>query len=292
MKKISFALLALSFVFFACGPSSDHLTYYQKTGTYPVTGECKEPIAAVVVERNGRFDVVASMGSAFLIDLIDKERGVFVTADHVIDLDTKYRLFLCGKVYDASRKLDRGVTDIGFLEIIGKFDPSDFPEPYPVGDTPKVGDNVFVRGVHMHPTGLQYGKTIHRIVETYYGIQLVQKARGTEFVYDNLEAKIVDMSQRLQYSKEEDEEFREYLIRNNLTPLKTKEDHIIPFKGLSGGPTINENGQVVGINVIQHDEGYFVWDEKGLGVVPRKTLEILPSDEIKNALDRLNLRAR
>ena len=286
MQKFGFALFALSFTLSACGPSKDHLNHYQKTRTYPVSGECVESVAAVVIERNGRFDVAASMGSAFLRN---KERGIFATARHVIKLDVEYKLFFCGKVYKALRILDPGVTDVGFLKITDKFDPDEFPEPYPIGGTVATGEKVFVQGVHMHPDNLQKGHVVHKIVEDYYQLSKY----GREFVYDNLEAEIIDLSLRLQYSEEENRaEEREYLIRNNLTPLRTKEDHKISFGGLSGGPTLNQRGEVVGINVTQHDEGYFVWDERGLNYRPRVTLEILPAEELKRAMARLNITAR
>ena len=97
MRKIlaSFLFLCVSA---SCGPPKDHLNQYQKTRTYPIEGNFREPVASVIMERNGRFDVAASMGSAFLRN---KERGIFATAKHVIKLDVEYKIYFCGKVYRA-----------------------------------------------------------------------------------------------------------------------------------------------------------------------------------------------
>lgn len=288
MKKVLVALLVLSI--FGCGPPGDHLTKYQKTETYPIQGDFHEPVASVVVDRDGRFDVNALMGSAWLRD---KQRGIFITANHVIKLETNYKLFFCGHVYVAERMLDTGVTDVGFLRITSKFDPNDFPEPYPLGELAEVGDNVFIRGIHMHPKELQDGKIIHLISSEYYGISNLKDSR--EFVYDNLPAMIVkkEVPKPGEPEPEISEEDRLYLIRNHPVPMKAKNDHKMSFGGLSGGPTVNERGQVVGMNVIEHgNEGDYILDEDGIKYRPRVTLEILSIEEIMRALSRMGVTAQ
>ena len=295
MRKIlaSFLFLCVSA---SCGPPKDHLNQYQKTRTYPIEGNFREPVASVIMERNGRFDVAASMGSAFLRN---KERGIFATAKHVIKLDVEYKIYFCGKVYKARRILDSGVTDVGFLRIIDDFDFADFPEPYPVGDVPEVGDDVFVRGIHMHPESLQKNKIIHRITEMYYGIKEMDMVYGKlerkEFVYDDLPAKILDEDAltTLMESPNIDVENLDYLIKNQPTIMKTRDDHKISFGGLSGGPTVNVRGEVIGVNVVElGDEGDYIWSENGIKYRPRVTLAILTSDEIKRALSRSNIGSR
>lgn len=295
MIKILFILSVL--VVFACGPPGDNLTEYQKTKTYPIEGDFREPIAAVVIERNGRFDVAAKMGSAFLRN---KERGLFATARHVIDLDVTYKLYFCGKVYKARRILDAGVTDVGFLGITDYFDPADFPEPYPIGDVSKAGDSVFARGIHMHRESLQKDKIIHRITEMYYGIKETEIVNGKfekkEFVYDDLPAKVLgeDALVALIKKPEMNAENLDYLIKNQPTLIETRDDHKISFGGLSGGPTVNARGEIVGVNVVElgDDEGVYVWDENGIKYRPRITLAILASDEIKRALIRSDIGSR
>mgnify|MGYP001563260152 CR=1 FL=1 len=285
------------FVWAGCGPPKDHLSDYQKTRTYPVDGNFREPVASVVIERNGRFDVAASMGSAFLV--APKELGIFATADHVIELDVEYKLFFCGKVYRARRIIDAGVTDVGFVRIVDDFDPADFPEPYPVGDLPKAGDDVFVRGIHMHRESLQKNKIIHRITAMYYGIKEVEivnrKPETKEFVYDNLPAKVLREDDLIALMERPDiaAETLEYLTKNHPTLIKTRDDHKISFGGLSGGPTVNARGGVVGVNVVEPgDEGGYVLDQDGITYRPRVTLAILTSDEIKRALSRSNIGSR
>ncbi len=292
MQKFGFALFIFSFALFACGPPKDHLNHYQKTRTYPIEGKCVEPVAAIIIERNGRFDVAASMGSAFLVE--PKDLGIFATADHVIELDVEYKIFFCGKVYKARRIIDAGVTDVGFVRIIDDFDSADFPEPYPVGDVPKVGDRVFARGIHMHRESLQKNKIIHRITEMYYGIKSMEMVNGKlerkEFVYDDLPATILNEDALIALMKkpEMEAENLDYLIKNHPTLMETKDDHKISFGGLSGGPTVNTRGEVVGVNVVElGDEGDYVWDENGINYRPRITLAILTSDNIKRALVRL-----
>ena len=290
-KILSLILFALSFVLYACGPSEDHLTHFQKTGTYPVNGECVEPVAAVVIERNGRFDVAEATGSA---SLGIKEDGIFSTANHVIFLDTEYTLFFCGKAYKARRKLDPGVSDIGFLKIVDDFDPSTFPEPYETAESVRVGDQVSIRGIHMHREGLQKGKTIHQIIEKYYGVNIEEMIDGKlekrEFVYDDLPAVITDKEVLIPNSnvKGMDSGALKDLVLRNFSAKATK-DHMFSFGGLSGGPTVNRKSQKVGINSNKPTiEGQSVLERDGtLHYYPVVTMNLLPADELKRALDRL-----
>ena len=221
------------------------------------------------------------------------------TADHMIELDIEYKLFFCGKVYKAQRIIDAGVTDIGFLRIVDDFNPADFPEPYPVGDMPKVGEDVFARGIHMHRESLQKDKVIHRITEMYYGIKETETVNGKletkEFVYDNLPAKVLSEDALIAFMERPDinAESLEYMTKNHPTLMKTRDDHKISFGGLSGGPTVNARGEVVGVNVVEFgNEGDYIWDENGITYRPRVTLAILTSDNIKRALNGLNMDSR
>lgn len=270
MKRV--AIILILFVLAACGPPKDHLNHFQKTRTYPVSGECKEPVAAVVIERNGRFDVAAATGSA---SLEDKERGIFSTADHVVELDVEYKLFLCGRVYKARRILDPGVSDVGFLKITDDFDPSVFPEPYELAESVQVGEQVFIRGIHRHPKKLQEGKVIHGVVQKYYGL-----VDTKEFVYDDLSAMITNKEVLTPNSVFENQDFgelRDVVLRNFVA--RAIHDHVTRFSGLSGGPTVNRMGQKVGINSNgPTDEGE---------TIPVVTMNLLPVDELKRALERI-----
>jgi hypothetical protein len=70
---------------------------------------------------------------------------------------------------------------------------------------------------------------------------------------------------------------------------KAIDDHLISFGGLSGGPTVNERRQVVGINSTElASEGETVLELDGrLHYYPRVTLNLLPAYELKKALEQL-----
>lgn len=281
-KLLSLTLFALSFALFACGPSKDHLTHYQKTRTYPVEGKCVEPVAAVVIERNGRFDVANATGSA---SLEDKDRGIFSTANHVVFLDIEYKLFFCGRVYKARRILDSGVSDVGFLKITDSFDPSVFPKPYELAGSVAVGEQVFIRGVHKHSKNLQDEKVIHRIVREYYGLVDTE-----EFVYDDLSAMITDkdvLTPNSVIENQDSGELKDVVLRN--FAARAIHDHVRKFSGLSGGPTVNRMGQKVGINSNgPTDEGETILERDGIfHYYPVVTMYLLPVDELKRALARI-----
>lgn len=285
MQRAGFMFFVLGFALFACGPPGDHLTHYQKTGTYPVSSECKEPIAAVVIERNGRFDVAASTGSA---SLEIKEAGIFSTANHVIFLDVEYKLFFCGKVYKARRILDHGVSDVGFLKIVDVFNHSTFPEPYELAESVQIGEPVFIRGIHIHPKKLQEGKIIHGVVQKYYGL-----ATTVDFVYDDLAATITNKDVLVPNSAFENQDFgelKDVVLRNFIA--RAAHDHVNKFSGLSGGPTVNRMGQKVGINSNGPvEEGEKVLERDGLiHYYQVVTMNLLPVDELKRALARISSR--
>ena len=282
MRKVLPCLLLVFLV--ACGPSKDHLTDYQKTRTYPIKGSFVEPVASVILERNGRFDVAASMGSAFLLE--PKELGIFATANHVVELDIEYRIFFCGKVYKARRILDPGVSDVGFTKITDDFDSSKFPKPYPIASSVKKGDEAFIRGIHIHPSRLYFDKVLHLIMREYYGLA----DRGSEFVYDDLPATVAKMDVIISNSNFQEREKNELdeVAQLNFS-VKTKDDHVISFGGLSGGPTVNERGEIIGINVNEpSNEGETVLELDGmLHYYPIVTLNLLPAEELKRAISRI-----
>ncbi len=280
LKKLS---LVLSLVFIvACRPPSDHRNENQKKGIYPIEGRFNEPIAAILLERNGMIDANFAMGSGFLVD---KKRGIFATARHVISRDTRYKLFFCGHVYSADRIIDPSIQDIGFLKIVGDFDPWDFPEPYRISST-YAGDRAFVRGIHMHPKHLQTGHVIHSIVSGYYQSVILDINFGREtkeFVYDNLPAWVWSVDE---IANDEEVNPRDaYGILTKNYSVATDDDHVFSFGGLSGGPTVNERDEIIGINITQlGDEGETELDETGLHYKPRITLNLLPETELIRAL--------
>ena len=269
----------LCFLVCACGPPKDHRNEYQASNTYPLDAGFKEPIGVLMIERNGQ---MGAMGSIFLRD---KERGIFATAEHVVPLETDYKIFFLGKVYRGVRVLDTGVADVGFFRISDDFDPSGFPEPYPIADSVSEGERVFIRGIHIHPPELQEGKLLHKIVRSYYELSGEQ-----EFVYDNLPAIVMSKKKLMANSDvagNDDDTLADVVLHNFV--VVADQDHVSSFGGLSGGPTVNARGEAVGVNSTElASEGIRVLERNGLvRYFPRKTLNLLPLNELKRAFERL-----
>lgn len=282
-------LLLLFFIilgfFLACKPQADYRTEYQKNGTYPISGgEFKEPVAMIFADRNGVIDVNWGAGSSFLVDA---ERGLFGTAKHVVAHDVSYKIYFCGRVYEGERVLSSVVTDVDYFRITSDFDPSQFPKPYPLGSDANVGDLVFVRGIHPHPHNLQVGKIVHGVIHFYYGMTNYSQ----EFVYDNLPARVSDKKVCFSNSTVGGGDKTLDAVIQCYTQVMTLEEHRVGnkgFAGLSGGPTINGKGEIIGLNSNQlGDEEIIVLDREGFRYLPRKTLHLVPVSEIRRSLDHI-----
>lgn len=269
----------------ACAPKPDYQTEYQKNGTYPIFGgNFEEPVAVIVIERNGLFEVSASMGSAFLVDA---ERGLFGTAKHVVDLDVNYKIFFCKKAYQAERVLSGVGTDVDFIRITGSFDPSKFPKPYPFAESVNIGERAFIRGIHMHPQDLQKDKIIHGIIRNYYGLDFYK----SEFTYDSLPASVTKTNIEFSNKGVQGSDPTMSSLIQRYARLVTDEEHKIGdkgFAGLSGGPTVNARREIIGVNSNQlRDEEIMVVGGDNLRYIPRVTLHIIPVQELKRALAQL-----
>jgi len=286
MKRIS--VLCLVFIlglFIACGSKADYWTEYQKNGTYPVFGgDFKEPVAMIFVERNGVIDTGWSAGSSFLADATT---GLFGTAKHVVAHDVSYKIYFCGRVYEGERVLASVVTDVDYFRITSAFDPAQFPKPYPLGTDANVGDLAFVRGIHPHPKDLQDGKIIHGIFHFYYGLT----SYPMEFVYDDLPAKVSNKNVCFSNSEVGNGDKNFDSVIQCYTQVTTSEEHKVGtkgFAGLSGGPTVNSRGEIIGLNSNQlEDEEIFVLQRRGLRYLPRVTLHLVPVSEIRRSLDHI-----
>ncbi len=195
--------------------------------------------ALFVKERNG---APYAMGTAFLID---KERGLFASAKHVgIQARDVCKIFFNGRVYNAFLLKLPPITDVGIIKIDGPFDPSDFPEPYKFASKINKGDKTFTRGIHPHPKKYQDAGRLLPLMRGYYFIL----GRDGEFVYDNLEGEISDLDKRIENKKIGGSSKMLADVTSSYIELKMKKDHHFSFGGLSGGPTVNDREEVVGIN--------------------------------------------
>ena len=265
-------------LFTACGPPSDPRNEYQKKGAYPITGGTfHEPVAAVVIDRNGVLEKSWGTGSAFLVDA---KKGLFGTAKHVVDQDVSYKLFFCGRAYRAERVLSSVITDVGFIRIVGGFDPSLFPPPYPIAQRVNIGERVFIRGIHPHEPDLQENKIVHGIIKDYYGMT----NNRDEFVYDDLIGMVQNLDVYHSSSEIQGSDSNLEGLIQQYTQITAGSDHIISFRGLSGGPTVNSKGEVVGINSVEPGaQGDYIVENGGIRYRPLITLELTSAGELKRA---------
>jgi len=225
-----------------CGPSEPKGTIYYQTNTYPHPDNLKVPVALFVKERNGNI-LFGNMASVFLID---KERGLFCSARHFVGLDenTSYKLFFNGRVYKISLINMPAIKDFFIAQIDGDFNPDEFPDPYPIGNEPKKGDKVFVQGIHLHPVKFQKDVTVIKILQEYYGMDWMSK-KG-ELVFESLPAEVVNTNYIVDISKIGGQVNMGSTFARFIR-VKTEKDHGFSFAGLSGGPVINQNKELVGI---------------------------------------------
>ncbi len=272
--------LILALALFSCGPKQEEANQYKKNGFYPQ--DFTSPVALIVRERNG---APLAMGSA---DLRDKEQGLFVTAKHVIgdNSDGSCKIFFNGRVYDGVLKTVPEVVDLAIVGIKGSFNWQDFPEPYPLAAEVRKGEKVFVQGIHIHPSQFQTGKKVVPILEKYYGMI----GGGGEFVFDELEGKVVKLERQIQNSNIQDGSKVLAEVANLYIRLETKEEHRLSatrgFAGLSGGPTINERGELVGVNSVE-DQSYLEISQEGLTYYPWNSLNLVPVGEVRKLLSQV-----
>ena len=279
MMKISFVSFLLTAVIFivisGCGPpkiSSD----CQSPNRYPQNFTAQE--ALFIRERNCSPHILAS---AFLID---RERGLFASAKHFVgtESDGEAKMFFNGRIYDIFLVRLLAVTDAAILKIQGNFNPASFPEPYKIAQNIRAGDEVFVRGFHPHPKEFQKNKILIPITRDYYG----ELGKNREFVYDNLEGKIVDLAAKIQNKDIGGSSELLSEVTNSYIKLETREDHRFSFGGLSGGPTVNEKGELIGINSSERSGGLEL-TMRGIEYRPWKTFHLVPASELEKLMPLL-----
>jgi len=251
MKLVTGFFIFLALVFSACFSEKQQETSYKKNRSYPHNGKIKTPVALLIKERNS---VPFTLASGFLVD---KQAGIFGSAKHFIGIDEpgEYKLFFNGVVYDCFLLRLPVVSDIVLLKIQGKFNPKDFPEPYPFAKNIKIGEKVFIRGIHPHLLDKISIDLVLPIFKDYY--DLVQhKNNLKEFVFDNLSAKVTELNITILNSSIGGSRGIQ-AISGTYFNTETDKDHESSFGGLSGGPIVNEAGELIGITSFEEVKNNF-----------------------------------
>ncbi|HEY4474524.1 MAG TPA: hypothetical protein VJC06_01210 [Candidatus Paceibacterota bacterium] len=220
---------------------------------------------AMEVDGNLRYDFTGNLeegGGGYASGfLISRSKGLFKTAYHFTEhlgengLDW-CRLFINGRVYRAELYRALSNRDSAVIKIIDNFSETDFPEaPVFSSRKVKVRDKVFIEGYHPHPYYIRLkdqesGKKFQLIplLKNYYQTVNVDKEDYTEIVYEVLEAKVVkDVVTMDELLKPEQRKPEDLLSRlHTFFEIKTKDDHLFSFGGLSGTLVKNDRGEVVG----------------------------------------------
>src|SRR3989344_772780 len=280
MKWPIFAVL-LFLLLLSCGPNVDTRTVYQKSGIYPQ--DFKGPVALFARERNGAPHIWAS---AFLID---KPRGLFASAKHFVgnESDRDCKIFFNGRIYGGFLITVPEITDLVIIKIEGDFNSESFPEPFSLAGDVRLREKVFVQGIHIHPLQFQTRQKVVPLLGKYYGMI----GGGDEFVFDELEGEVVKLASEIKNSSIQGGSEVLAEVSNLYVRVETKEEHRLSatrgFAGLSGGPTLTERGELVGVNAVE-DQGYVEIDQRGLTYYPWNSLNLVPVEEVKKLLSKVS----
>ena len=270
-------ILIFCFAIVGCSPPP-LINEYREKGTYTHPQELKSTVAYLVLEKNNQPMIMAS---AFLIN---KEKGIFLNAKHFTDDIGSFgpdycKIFFNGKVYRVEVERVPPRRDASLLRIISDFNSADFPEPLIVAkEMPKLGDKVYVLGFHPHVYDIReqnekegFADRVIPIFRTYYDVIMKDKSKETEVVFDNLEGTRVKLNpdsvlKNPYLDVDEKNALLEY-ARGDYIKILMARDHKFSFGGLSGGLTVNERGEVVGVITAQ-DPFRLEFDENGFLTLP------------------------
>ena len=107
--------------------------------------------------------------------------------------------------------------------------------------------------------------------------------RDDEFVYDDLEGRVVDAAKKIENKQIKDSSETLADITVGYIELLMSQDHEFSFGGLSGGPTVNEKGELVGINSSEV-QAYLELTDRGLIYHPWTTFHLVPASELEKLM--------
>lgn len=225
-------------------------------------------------------------GTAFIID---KQKGWFATAAHCVGSDAKHRIkiFYNGKVYRSLPVKISSSADVTIIKIDGVFDSRNFSEPYKFASEVFAGEKVFIRGLHAHPKNFLAYKKLTDIFKKYYRYE-----GEREVVFDDIMASVARTNTRMNLLIAPDNMDVSYMSARSCIEMITEEDHPSSLGGLSGGPIVNINNELIGILFASSSDGGQWYSlnlkEHKLELFYAHTIYAVPAKELQDLLKSIN----
>lgn len=281
MKLISFhpLLLAiwflLSLLLIGCKPSPVE-NVYRKENRFQ--GGLNLPVAFLVSEWAGKPRILASGW------LIEGSSGVLFSARHfsdafvddVVELGgSECKAFMGVRVYDCLVAQVPPLRDAVDLKLKGSFDPGQLPKPYKIAtEKAKVGEKLFIQGFHPHPLEITdsnrkdgLNDKLIPILKDFYEFRMADPLVQKEIVFDNLEAKVIGINERIRINSEQHDPLGNLKFEvNEYIKVVTVRNHKFSFGGLSGGVAIrlNSGGEAEAVGIVTGEKPVrFGYDKKG-----------------------------
>ena len=231
----------------------------RECGTPAYTQDFETPVGSIVVTWGND---IKGNASAFLVN---RKKGIFMTADHVVDAMRKYSkstapLFFNGNVYTITVIKVLPLDDVALVQVTCSFDSVRSPEPFPLASAEvRIGDSLFVMGIHKHPHSIRafnakrgVADRVLPIIAEYFGIVMADPTRESEMVFDSLASVVGGLgihAPSMDPANSPGADALEVMrdTSNAYIWTRTVRDHKFSFGGLSGGPVLNARGELVGV---------------------------------------------